>query len=125
MPPQRQAVWSLLGPEDQTITLTADFDRLTLTRKQENGYQREPDGTKPISPAAAQAFWTRLEALAAKGFRGGSMDTLDAVVWEFTAKDGKKTYAATGLVRDHHHVGDAPAEDSFAELGALFELLKR
>ena len=121
----RQATLTLSGPEDQTVVLVADFDQLTLTRRQENGYRREPDGAKPIAPSAAAAFWHHLEALAVKGLRDGSFDLLDGVVWKFEARDGKKTFAATGLIRDNNHIDDAPPEDSYAELIALFDLLKR
>ena len=46
MPSRRQAVLTISGPEDQTITYLAEFDRLTLTRTQEGGYRREPDGAR-------------------------------------------------------------------------------
>ena len=48
MPTKRQATLTLSGPEDQTVVLMADFDQLTLTRTQVGGYQREPNGAKPI-----------------------------------------------------------------------------
>ena len=46
------------------------------------------------------------------------------IVWKFEARDGKKTYAANGLLRDQHYVGYVPKPDSYADLSALFELLK-
>ena len=124
MPTKRQATLTLDGPADQTVTFLADFDQLTLTRTQVGGYQRELNGAKPITPAAAEAFWKHLETLAAKGLRDGAFDILDGVVWKFTARDGKQTYEATGILRDHHYVGYPPAEDSYANLCALFDLLK-
>lgn len=127
MPKQRLATLTLTGPmDDQMVTLTADFDGLTLTRTQAGGYRREPDSAQPISPAAAQAFWNGLEALASRGLRDGGFDTLGEVVcWRFTARSGKQTYRAEGLVRDQHHVGSPPDEDSYAELAALFEALRK
>jgi hypothetical protein len=127
MPKKRQATLTLDGPEDQTVTFLADFEQLTLTRTQVGGYQREPNGTQPITPAAAESFWKQLEGLAAKGLRDGPFDTLDAVVWKFTACDGKKTYEATGLVRDSSFVidDDRQADDSYAEIVALFASLKQ
>ena len=138
MPSKRQATLILSGPEDQTVTCVADFDQLTLTRKQDNGYRREPDSTKPITPAAAEAFWKQVEALASKGLRDGPFDTLDAVVWKFTACDGKKNYAASGLINDGYSTGgdDEPYHThgnrpdpvpvppaSHADIAALFALL--
>lgn len=125
MPTKRQAMLTLSGPEDQTVVLMADFDQLTLTRSQENGYRREPDGATPFSPAAAAGFWTQLETLAAKGLRNGSCDMLDGISWKFEARNGKKTYSANGQILEQGYVGDTPPEDSYAELNALFELLKR
>jgi len=124
MPTKRQATLTLSGPEDQTVTLVADFDQLTLTRTQVGGYQREPNGAKPISPEASEGFWKHLETLAAKGLLDGAFDMLGGVVWKFTARDGKKTYAAIGLLRDQHYVGYVPKPDSYADLAALFALLK-
>ena len=126
MPKKRQATLTLDGPEDQTVTFLADFDQLTLTRTQVGGYQRGPNGSKPITPASTAAFWKQLEALAAKGLRDGAFDMLGGVVWKFTACDGKKTYEATGLLRDTSILIDdnPPADDSYADLAALFALLK-
>jgi len=125
MPSKRQATLTLDGPEDQTVTFLADFDQLTLTRTQVGGYQRGPNGSKPITPASTPAFWKQLEALAAKGLRDGAFDMLGGVVWKFTACDGKKTYEATGLLRDSNILidDDPQADDSYAELAALFALL--
>jgi hypothetical protein len=125
MPTKRQATLTLSGPEDQTVTFLADFDQLTLTRTQVGGYQSGPNGSKPITTVAAEAFWKHLETLASKGLRDGAFDMLGGVVWKFTARDGKKTYEATGLIRDTHFVGDPPAEDSCADLSALFAALKQ
>ena len=126
MPTKRQATLTLSGPEDQTVTFVADFEQLTLTRTQVGGYQSRPTGPTSTSftPAAAEAFLKQVEALASKGLRDGPFDTLDAVVWKFTACDGKKNYAASGLLRDQHYVGYVPKPDSYADLSALFELLK-
>jgi hypothetical protein len=127
MPSKRQATLTLDGPEDQTVTFLADFEQLTLTRTQVSGYQRGPNGAKPITSAAAEAFWKELEALAAKGLRDGAFDMLGGVVWKFTACDGKKTYEATGLLRDTSIIidDDRQADDSYADLAALFALLKQ
>ena len=138
MPKKRQATLTLDGPEDQTVTFLADFEQLTLIRTQVDGYQREPNGTQPISPAAAESFWKQLEALAAKGLRDGPFDTLDAVVWKFTACDGKKNYSASGQFSDcsttggdaepYHTHGNRPAPvppASYADIAALFALLKQ
>ena len=110
----------LHGPEDQTITWMADFTKMTLSREQVGGYRREPDSERPISPAAAEAFWKQLAALEGKGLRSGAFDALDGVVWEFQALDGQKIYQAIGIVREQSYVGDAPPLDSFDELSALF-----
>ena len=137
---KRQATLTHDGPEDQTDTLRADFDQLTLTRTQVGGYQSRPTGPNSTSftPAAAEAFWKQVEALAAKGLRDGPFDTLDAVVWKFTACDGKKNYAASGLINDglstggddepYHTHGNRPAPvppASYADIAALFALLKQ
>lgn len=138
MPKKRQATLTHDGPEDQTVILLADFEQLTLTRTQVGGYQREPNGTQPITPAAADSFWKQLYTLAAKGLRDGPFDTLDAVVWKFTACDGKKNYSASGLVKDglstggdddepRHKYGNMPAPvppASYDDIAALFALLK-
>ena len=138
MPKKRQATLTLDGPEDQTVTFLADFEQLTLTRTQVGGYQREPNSSQPISPAAAESFWKQLEALAAKGLRDGPFDTLDAVVWKFTACDGQKNYAASGLINDGLSTGgddeprykygnwpDPVPPASYADISALFALLKQ
>ena len=136
---KRQATLTHDGPEDQTDTLRADFDQLTLTLKQVGGYQSRPTGHNSTSftPAAAEAFWKQVEALAAKGLRDGPFDTLDAVVWKFTACDGKKNYSASGQFSDcsttggdaepYHTQGNRPAPvppASYADIAALFALLK-
>jgi len=125
MPSKRQATLTLDGPEDQTVTFLADFDQLTLTRTQVGGYQSKPTGAQPFTTEAAAAFWKQLEALASKGLRDGAFDMLGGVVWKFTACDGKKTYEATGLLRDSNILidDDPQADDSYAELAALFALL--
>jgi hypothetical protein len=125
MPTKRQATMTLDGPEDQTVTFLADFDQLTLTRTQVGGYQSKPTGAQPFTTEAAAAFWKQLEALASKGLRDGAFDMLGGVVWKFTACDGKKTYEATGLLRDTSILIDdnPPADDSYADLAALFALL--
>jgi hypothetical protein len=125
MPSTRQATLTLSGPEDQTVTFVADFEQLTLTRTQVGGYQSRPTGPTSTSftPAAAEAFLKQVEALASKGLRDGPFDTLDAVVWKFTACDDKKTYEATGVMLTDMTTGDQEP-DSGAELCALFELLK-
>jgi hypothetical protein len=125
MPSRRQAVLTISGPEDQTITYLADFDRLTLTLTQEGGYRRNPEGAKAIAPATADAFWQKFGKLAADGLRPGAFDMLGGRVWKFTARDGKKTYEVSGLLRDTQVIEDDPAEDSFAELAALFDLLRK
>lgn len=140
MPKKRQATLTHDGPEDQTAILLADFDQLTLTLTQIGGYQSRPTGPTSTSftPAAADAFWKQLESLAAKGLRDGPFDTLDAVVWKFTACDGKKNYAASGLINDGLSTGgddDEPRQKygnwpdpvppaSYADIAALFALLK-
>jgi hypothetical protein len=121
----RQATLTLSGPEDKTVVLVADFDQLTLTRRQENGYRRDPDGATPFSPAAAAGFWAQLETLAAKGLRDGKCDMFDGICWKFEARDGKKSYSANGQILEQGYVGDTPPEDSYAELKDLFELLSR
>ena len=140
MPMKRQATLTHDGPEDQTDTLRADFDQLTLTLKQVGGYQSRPTGPNSTSftPAAAEAFWKQVEALAAKGLRDGPFDTLDAVVWKFTACDGKKNYSASGQFSDcsttggdaepYHTHGNRPAPvppASYADIAALFASLKQ
>ena len=126
MPTKRQATMTLDGPEDQTVTFLADFDQLTLTRTQAGGYQSKPTGAQPFTTEAAAAFWKQLEALASKGLRNGAFDMLGGVVWKFEARDGKKTYEVTGLLRDSNIIidDDPQAEDSYADLAALFALLK-
>ena len=136
---KRQATLTHDGPEDQTDTLRADFDQLTLTLKQVGGYQSRPTGPNSTSftPAAAEAFWKQVEALAAKGLRDGPFDTLDAVVWKFTACDGKRNYSASGQFSDcsttggdaepYHTHGNRPAPvppASYDDIAALFALLK-
>jgi hypothetical protein len=140
MPSKRQATLTLDGPEDQTVTFLADFDQLTLTRTQVGRYQSRPTGPTSTSftPAAAEAFWKELEALASKGLRVGPFDTLDAVVWKFTACDGKKTYEASGQINDGLSTGgddeprykygnrpDPVPPASYADIAALFALLKQ
>ena len=122
MPSKRQATL-ILFKSDSKVTLVADFDLLTLTRTQIDGYQREPNGAKPISTEAAKAFWKHLETLAAKGLRDGGAAPIEGELWRFTACDGKKTYEATGVMLTDMTTGDQEP-DSGADLCALFELLK-
>jgi hypothetical protein len=136
---KRQATLTHDGPEDQTHTLRADFEQLTLTLTQVGGYQSRPNGPASTSftPASAEAFWKQVEALASKGLRDGPFDMLDVVVWKFTACDGKKTYAASGQFSDcsttggdaepYHTHGNRPAPvppASYDDIAALFALLK-
>lgn len=140
MPMKRQATLTHDGPEDQTHTLRADFEQLTLTLTQVGGYQSRPNGPASTSftPASAEAFWKQVEALASKGLRDGPFDMLDVVVWKFTACDGKKTYAASGQINDGPSTGrdDEPGHKygnwpdpvppaSYADIAALFALLKQ
>jgi hypothetical protein len=139
MPKKRQATLTLDGPEDQTVTFLADFEQLTLTRTQVGGYQSRPTGPTSITPAAAETFWKQLEKLAVKGLRDGPFDTLDAVVWKFKACDGKKNYAASGLINDGLSTGgdddeprykygnrpDPVPPASYADIAALFASLKQ
>lgn len=122
MPSKRHATL-ILFKSDSKVTLVADFDLLTLTRTQIDGYQREPNGAKPISPEAAKAFWKHLETLAAKGLRDGGAAPIEGELWRFTACDDKKTYEATGVMLTDMTTGDQEP-DSGADLCALFELLK-
>jgi hypothetical protein len=137
---KRQATLTHDGPEDQTDTLRADFEQLTLTLTQVGGYQSRPTGPASTSftPASAEAFWKQVEALASKGLRDGPFDMLDVVVWKFTACDGKKTYAASGQINDgpstggdaepYHTHGSRPAPvppASYDDIAALFALLKQ
>lgn len=122
MPSKRQATL-ILFKSDSKVTLVADFDLLTLTRTQIDGYQREPNGAKPISPEAAKAFWKHLETLAAKGLRDGGAAPIEGELWKFTACDGKKTYEGTGVMLAGMTTGDQEP-DSGADLCALFEVLK-
>lgn len=123
MPSKRQATLTLDGPEDQTVTFLADFEQLTLTRTQVGGYQRGPNGSKPITIVAAEAFWKHLETLTAKGLRDGGAAPIEGDLWRFTAHDGKKTYEGTGVMLADMTTGDQEP-DSGADLCALFELLK-
>lgn len=125
MPKKRHATLTVQGPEDQSLTFMADFDQLTLASTQVGGYQRQPNGVKPITSAAAAAFWEDFEKLAAKGLRSGCFDMLDGVVWKFTAYDGKKTHEATGAILDGVIIDDEQEEDSYAELAALFRKLSK
>jgi hypothetical protein len=122
MPTNRQATL-ILFKSDSKVTLVADFDQLTLTRTQVGGYQREPNGSKPITPAAAEAFWKHLETLAAKGLRDGGAAPIEGDLWRFTARDGNKTHEATGVILADMTTGDLEP-DSGTDLCALFEVLK-
>jgi hypothetical protein len=121
----RTAVLIVHGSDDSVVTLTADLSGLTLGRRQVGGYRRSPDGTKPISPAAAKAFWTGLQAILRKGLRDGIVCQVGGGLWEFTAQDGDRTYAASGQIVEQDHVGDPPAEDSYEQLRALFASLAK
>jgi hypothetical protein len=112
------------GPEDQTITRTADFVTMTYSRVQSGGYRREGDLRKPITPAAAEIFWKSLSALAAKGLRSGDLNILDGETWKFDAQDGRQKYAAGGVLNPGDSTGYPPPPDSYAELRQLFDKLE-
>lgn len=99
MPKKRHATLSTESPS-MSFTLTADFDGLTLTRKHVDGYRREPDGSWPIAPAAAEAFWTQFNALLADDMGEGMSCILTDDGWTFKAVDGAKTYEALGTGDD-------------------------
>ena len=99
MPKKRLATLST-ETSSMSFTETADFDGLTLTRKHLDGYRREPDGTRPIAPAAAEAFWTHFNALLADDMGEGESCTLTDECWTFKACDGKKTHEARGVFGD-------------------------
>ena len=123
-PDPRSAVLVDHGPEDQTITRTADFATMTYSRVQSGGYRREGDVRKPITPAAAETFWKDLSALAAKGLRSGDLHILDGEIWKFDAQDGRKKYAAGGVLNPGDSTGYPPPPDSYAELRQLFDKLE-
>jgi hypothetical protein len=123
MPKKRHATLTLDGPEDQSVTFLADFDQLTFARTQVGGYQREPNSTKAITPAAAEAFWKQLDALVAKGLREGNFNVLDGVVWKFKACDGKNTHEASGVILDGMIIDDEWVPDSYEQLSVLFQQL--
>ncbi len=124
-PAPRTAVLIVHGSDDSTVTLTADLAGLTLDRRQEGGYRRAPDGTNPISPTAAKAFWNGLEAIFRRGLLDGSLHQVGGGVWKFTAQDGDRTYAASGQIIEQDYVGAPPAEDSYEQLRALFASLAK
>lgn len=123
-PSPRVAVLADHGPEDQTITRTADFVTMTYIRVQSGGYRREGDLHKPITPAAAEIFWKSLSALAAKGLRSGDLNILDGETWKFDAQDGRQKYAAGGVLNPGDSTGYPPPPDSYAELRQLFDKLE-
>jgi hypothetical protein len=120
----RTAVLADHGPEDQTITRTADFVTMTYSRVQSGGYRREGDLRKPITPAAAEIFCKSLSALAAKGLRSGDLNILDGETWKFDAQDGRQKYAAGGVLNPGDSTGYLPPPDSYAELRQLFDKLE-
>jgi len=120
----RTAVLADHGPEDQTITRTADFVTMTYSRVQSGGYRRTGDLRKPITPAAAEIFWKSLSALAAKGLRSGDLNILDGETWKFDAQDGRQKYAAGGVLNPGDSTGYPPPPDSYAELRQLFDGLE-
>jgi len=120
----RTAVLADHGPEDQTITRTADFVTMTYSRVQSGGYRRTGDLRKPITPAAAEIFWKSLSALAAKGLRSGDLNILDGETWKFDAQDGRPKYAAGGVLNPGDSTGYPPPPDSYAELRQLFDGLE-
>lgn len=123
MPTKRQATLIIHKLNLGRVTLVADFDQFTLTRTHDVNGQRQPKGIKPISPASAEAFWTQLEHLAAKGLHDGGAAPIEGELWKFTACDGKKTYEGTGVMLTDMTTGDQEP-DSGADLCALFDLLK-
>ena len=123
MPTKRQATLIIHKFQLGRVTLVADFDQLTLARTHDVGCQKEPKGTKPISPASAEAFWTQLEHLAAKGLHDCGAAPIEGEIWRFTACDGKKTYEGTGVMLTDMTTSDL-GPDSGADLCALFDLLK-
>jgi len=120
----RTAVLADHGPEDQTITRTADFVTMTYSRVQSGGYRRTGDLRKPITPAAAEIFWKSLSALAAKGLRSGDLNILDGETWKFDAQDGRQKYAAGCVLNPGDSTGYPPPPDSYAELRQLFDGLE-
>lgn len=137
MPKKRHAMLTLSGPGDQTVTDRADFEKLTLTRTQVGGYQSHPTDPTSFTAAAADAFWKRLQQLAALGLRHEQPWMVDGESWRFEARDGKTAYAASGQMSDGLSTGgddetgykygnqpDPVPPTSYADLRALFDLLK-
>ena len=120
----RTAVLADHGPEDQTITRTADCVTMTYCRVQSGGYRRTGDLRKQITPAAAETFGKGLAALGAKGLRNGDLHLLDGETWEFTAQDGRQKHAAAGVLNPGDSTGDPATPDSYAELRRLFDALE-
>jgi hypothetical protein len=123
MPTKRQATLIIHKLDLSRLTLEADFDQLTLARTLVGGRQREMNGTKPISPASAESFWTKLEQLAAKGFQDSGAAPIQGELWRFSACHGQKSYEASGVMLTDMTMGDLEP-DSGADLCALFDLLK-
>ena len=123
MPKKRHATLIIHKFHLGRVTLEADFDQLTLARTREICDQKEQKGIMPISPASADAFWTQLEHLAAKGLHDGGAAPIEGELWRFTACDGKKTYEGTGVMLTDMTTSDL-GPDSGADLCALFDLLK-
>jgi hypothetical protein len=120
-PDQRMAFLCIENDSGRTVTQVADFGLMTLSIRSQGGYGDRVDMTKPITPAAADAFWSAFRKILP--LRAGNQDQLDGATWDAKFHDGETIRIEKGCISDDNHVGTQPDSGSYHDILRLFDLL--
>ena len=110
-PDQRMAFLCIENDTGRMVTKVADFGLMTLSIRSQGGYGDRVDMTKPITPEAADAFWSAFPKILP--LSSGNQDQLDGATWDAKFHDGETIRTVKGIV----------GQASYQEILRLFDLL--
>jgi hypothetical protein len=110
-PDQRMAFLCIENDSGRKVTQVADFGLMTLSIRSQGGYGDRVDMTKPITPTAADAFWSAFPQILP--LRSGNQDQLDGATWDAKFHDGQTILTEKGCTDS----------GSYHDILRLFDLL--